>query len=273
MLQYGPNDKHNQAGTLRKGGWVAGQFTDAGALAAVPAAEGMRYEINTLSTGPKKLCWTYSLGLGRDGQKVRKGEELKYRYLTAFISNRTPKDDQLIKSIGHSFILDPKGVNPQDVQAGQLVDTHMFVTGRAKDHEFVAKFSPTPLMIDRPLRIEGVEDNGCVAVYAVKGNPWEQHFRFVGVFENAALFQHNTDHGPTLWVGNPFYAENAKLRLTLVADGLRSGERPFLEVHNPTDAAVTTVIRSPRHTPRYGGFSKRVRVPAGDSIVVDLPRR
>jgi hypothetical protein len=272
-LHYGPNDKYHQAGTLRKGGWIAGQFTDGGTLAAVPAAEAMRYEINTHSTGPKSLMWSYSLGLGRDGQKVGKGEELKYRYLAVLIGSRTPKDDQLLRSVGRSFILDPKGVEPQDVKEGQLLDTHVFVTGRAKNHEFVAKFSPAPLMIDRPLRIEGIEDNGCVAVYAVNGNPWEQHFRFVGVFENAALFQHDTDHGPTLWVGNPFYAENAKLRLTLVADGLRSGERPFLEVHNPTDAAVMTVIRSPRHTPRYGGFSKRVRVPAGDSIFVDLPRR
>jgi hypothetical protein len=272
-LHYGPSDKIHQAGSLRKGGWIAGQFTDGGTMAAVPDAEGMPYEINTLTTGPKNLLWSYSLGLGRDGQKVRKGEELKYRYLAVCISNRTPKDDQLLKSVGQSFILDPKGVNPKDVDVGQLVDTHVFVTGRAKNHEFVVKFSPTPLMIDRPLRIEGIEDNGCVAVYAAKGDPWEQHFRFVGVFENAALFQHNTDHGPTLWVGNPFYAENAKLRLTLVADGLRSGERPFLEVHNPTDSAVTTVIHSPRHTPHYGGFSKRVRVPAGDSIFVDLPRR
>jgi hypothetical protein len=219
------------------------------------------------------LRWNYFIGLGRAGQKVHKGEELKYRYLTVCISGRTPKDDQLLKNVGSSFILDPKGLKPEDVQAGQLVDSQVFVTGRAKDHEFVAKFSPTPLMIDRPLRIEGIEDNGCVAVYAVKGNPWEQHFRFVGVFENAALFQHNTDHGPTLWVGNPFYADNGKLRLTLVADGLRTGERPFLEVHNPTDAGVTTVIRSPRHTPHYGGFSKRVRVPAGDSILVSLPGR
>jgi hypothetical protein len=272
-LHYGPNDKYHQAGTLRKGGWIAGQFTDGGTMAAVPAVEGMRYEIDTLSSGPKSLVWNYYLGLGRDGQKVRKGESLKYRYLTVLIGSQTPKDDQLVKSVGPSFILDPKGVTPKDVQVGQLLDTHVFVTGRAKNHEFVAKFSSTPLMIDRPLRIEGVEDNGCVAVYAMKGNPWEQHFRFVGVFENAALFQQNTDHGPTLWVGNPFYAENAKLRLTLVADGRRSGERPFLEVHNPTDAAVTTFVRSPQHTPHYGGFSKSIRVPAGDSIVVALPDR
>jgi hypothetical protein len=274
-LHYGPNDKHHRTGTLRKGGWIAGQFTDGGTMAVVPAARGMRYEIETLTTGPKNLRWAYSLGLGQDGQKVRKGEELKYRYLAASISGRTPRDQKLLQSIGRSFGLDSKQAPPSvAVEVGQLVNSEGFVTGRATNHEFVANYRPAPLMIDRPLRIEGVEDNGCVAVYAVKarkGDPLEKRFRFVGVFESAALFQHKTDYGPTLWVGNPFYAEDAKLRLTLVVDGLPSGERPFLEVHNPTDSAVTTIVRSPKHTPHYGGFSKKVTVSAGDSIWVHLP--
>jgi hypothetical protein len=273
-LRYGANDKHRQAGTLRKGGWIAGQFTDAGTLAAVPAMKGMRYQVDTRSAEPKDLQWDYYLGLGRNGQAVKKGEKLPYRYLAATISGRTPKDAKLLQSIGHSFGLDAKGTSPvEEVEVGQVLNTEVFVTGRAKNHEFVAKFRATPLMIDRPLRIEGIDDNGCVAVYTVKGNTGAKRFRFVGVFEGAALFQHNTDDGPTLWVGNPFYTEDAKLRLTLVADGLRSEEQPFLEVHNPTDSIVKTVLRSPEHTPLYGGFSKELIVPAGNSIRVDLPNR
>ncbi|HEY7153393.1 MAG TPA: hypothetical protein VH575_05490 [Gemmataceae bacterium] len=273
-LRYGAYDKYRQAGALRKGGWIAGQFTDAGTLAAVPAVKGMRYEVDTRTAEPKNLQWDYYLGLGHDGQVVKKGEKLSYRYLAATISGRTPKDAKLLQSIGRSFGLDDKGTSPvEEVKAGQLLSTEVFVTGRATNHEFVAKFRAAPLMIDRPLRIEGIDDNGCVAVYAVKGDVWAKRFRFVGVFEHAALFQYNTEDGPTLWVGNPFYAEDAKLRLTLVVDGLRSGERPFLEVHNPTNSAVKTVLRSPEHTPYYGGFSKQLTVPAGDSIQVDLPNR
>jgi len=272
-LHYGPKDSHYQVGTLRKGGWIAGQYTDAGTLAAVPATEGMRYEIDTPSSGPKNLRWGYFLGLARDGQVVRKGEELKFRYLAVTISGRTPKDSKLLQNVGPSFGLTSPEFKPADVEVGQLINTEVFVTGRAKEHEFVAKFHAAPMMIDRPLRIEGIEDNGCAAVYVLDGNPWEKRFRFVGVFERAALFQHNTDHGPALWIGNPFYAEDARLRLTLVVDGLSSGERPFLEVHNPTDSAVRTVIRSPRHTPHYGGFSKALTVPAGESVQVYLPNR
>ncbi len=271
LLRYGPDDKHHQTGTLRKGGWLAGQFTDGGTLAVVPISKDMRYEIDTPSSGPKSLRWDYYLGLGRDGQTMRKDDQLKFRYLAVSISGRTPKDAKLLQSVGASFGLDSTASNPADVEVGELVNTEVFVTGRAKNHEFVAKFRAAPLMIDRPLRIEGIEDNGCAAVYAVTGNSWEERFRFVGVFESAALFQHNTDHGPTLWIGNPFYTENAKLRLTLVADGLRSGERPFVEVHNPKDVPVKTILRSPEHTPRYGGFSKQITVPAGDSILVHLP--
>jgi hypothetical protein len=272
-LHYGPTDKHNQAGTLRKGGWVAGQYTDAGSLAAVPAMEGIRYGISTFSSGPKSLQWAYLLGLGRNGQVVRKGEELKFRYLAASISGRLPKDSKLLQNIGPSFGLTSGESTPAEVEVGQLVNTEVFVTGQAKNHEFIAKFRGEPLMIDRPLRIEGIDNNGCAAVYVLDGNPSEKHFRFVGVFEHAALFQQNTDQGPALWVGNPFYAEDARLRLTLVADGLGSGERPFLEVHNPTDSAVRTVIRSPQHTPHYGGTSKQLTVPAGESVILYLPNR
>jgi hypothetical protein len=272
-LNYGPNDKHQQSGTLRKGGWIAGQYTDAGTLAAVPAVEGMRYQIKTNSSGPKSLKWTYSLGLGRDGQAVRQGEELRYRYLAVALTGRLPNDSKLLQNVGPSFGLNSEGLKAEDVKVGQLTNTEVFVTGRARNHEFAATFRTAPLMIDRPLRIEGIDDNGCAAVYTVNGNPGEKHFRFVGVFEHAALFQHNTDHGPTLWIGNPFYAEDPRLRLTLVVDGLRSGEQPFLEVHNPTDSAVRTVVRSPQNTPHYGGLSKQLTVPAGDSIVVSLPNR
>ncbi len=270
-LVYGPETEYRQSGTLRKGGWLAGQHTDAGILAIVPVRDGMRYQIDTYAKGPKNLQWAYLLGLGHDGQVVKKGDELTYQYLAVTLSGRTAKDAEFLPQLGPSFGLGGNRAAPLVVEVGELLDTEVFVTGRAHGQEFVAKFNADALMIDRPLRVEGVEDNGCVAVFDLTSGSGQRRFRSVGVFGGAALFQYDTDGGPTLWIGNPFYADDKQLRLTMVVDGLAQGERPFLEAHNPTDAVIETVVHSPPHTPGYGGFLRQLAVPAGDSARIELP--
>jgi hypothetical protein len=271
-VRYDPEDRHRLSGTLSRGGYIAGEFTEGGTLAVVPAVEGLRYRVETLSTGPRNLKWAYTVGLGRPGQAFKKGDTLRYRYLAVSLSGRAPRDDRLLMGLGQAFgIGPPQGVQPFRVDVGSARGSEVFFTGQAKDNELVVRFNPWPLLVNRPLRVEGVKLNGCAAVYVLDGTPWEQRFRYVGVFEGAALFQQNTDRGAMVWVGNPFYAGDEQLRLTLVADGLAAGEAPFLEVHNPTDRPVTTVLRSPPHTPRYGGFVRNVKVPAGDSVFVPLP--
>jgi hypothetical protein len=269
--RFGPTDRQDFSGTLTRGGYIGGQFTDGGTLALVPAMEGMRYRVSTLSTGPKSLHWTYSVGIGRAGQSFKKGDILRFRYVAAAISGRSPRKDELLKELGSALGL---GARPPAetfrVQTGRLQGASFLFRGRAEGGEFLARFGAWSLLINRPLRVEGVQDNGCAAVYVLDGTPWERRFRFVGVFEGAALFQQNTDRAASVWVGNPFYAEDAGLKLTLVLDGLAPGEGPFLEVHNPADRPVTTVLRSPPHTPLYGCYNKRITVPAGDSILVRL---
>jgi hypothetical protein len=270
--RFGPADRPEFAGTLRKGGFIAGQSTDGGTLALVPALDEMRYRVATFSTGPKSLHWVYSVGVGRAGQTFQKGETLRFRYVAASISGRTPRSEELLRSLGAALGLGAQpDAEPFRVKVGRLQDAAVLFHGRAQGGEFIVRFGTWPLLINRPLRIEGVQDNGCAAVYVLDGDPWERRFRFVGVFEGAALFQQNTDRPATVWVGNPFSTADARLKLTLVPDGLGPGEAPFLEVHNPTDRPVTTVLRSPPHTPVYGGFTRRITVPAGDSIIVRLP--
>jgi hypothetical protein len=97
--RFGATDKQEFSGTLSKGGYLAGQFTDGGTLALVPATEGMRYRVSTLSTGPKTLQWDYSVGIGQAGQTFKKGDTLRFRYVAASISGRTPRNDKLLKGL------------------------------------------------------------------------------------------------------------------------------------------------------------------------------
>ncbi len=119
-------------------------------------------------------------------------------------------------------------------------------------------------MIDLPIRLCGIDDNGCVAVY----NTTRPFFRFIGVAEGDAWFQENVDNGSTIWAGNAFVSDHRAIKLTLVCDGLAPGRAPFLEVHNPTDDPIRTVITSPPHTPRFGNYSTTVDVPAGATVAI-----
>jgi len=119
------------------------------------------------------------------------------------------------------------------------------------------------------VRIDGVEDNGCAAVYSTV-RPW---FRFIGVMDGSesAFFQEPMDAENKVWAGNVFVADNKELKLTLVVDGQAPGKPPFLEIHNPTKTAVTAKIGSPPHTPIFGGLSFELEIPAGDSVMHILP--
>jgi hypothetical protein len=90
---------------------------------------------------------------------------------------------------------------------------------------------------------------------------------FVPTFDGQGLFQVAIDHGVDVWCGNVFVSNHPKLRLTLIGAADRN---PKLEVHNPTDNAITATITSPTHTPKFGGWSDNITVPAGSSKTIRL---
>ena len=58
--------------------------------------------------------------------------------------------------------------------------------------------------------------------------------------------------------------------MTPVLSGISPGEKPFLEIHNPTEESVSAVISSPPGAPYFGGTEFQVRVPAGQSLIQKL---
>jgi hypothetical protein len=149
---------------------------------------------------------------------------------------------------------------------GRLLGREMFLTVQADRNEAKFQVEPRETIIDLPMRVSGVEDNGCAAVYST-ARPW---FRWVGVAEGSAWFQEKVDQGSEIWAGNVFVCDHPEVRLTLVRDGLAAGRPPFLEVHNPTDRAIKATLTSPLHTPLYGGTRWMADVPAGASVRVEV---
>jgi len=146
------------------------------------------------------------------------------------------------------------------------VDSTYFLTVKAEGNTAAFGAGPAPdIGIDLPMKVEGIEDNGCAAVYS----NLRPRFRFVAVHKGAAYFQEPIDEKQNdIWVGNVFIADNKDIRFTLIKDG--TSEKPRLEIHNPTDAPVKTKIRSPKGAPEFGGMEFEVDVPAGSSFVKGL---
>jgi hypothetical protein len=210
------------------------------------------------------------VGLGQAGQRVRAGTEIVYRFAMATLGGPRPEPQRCVaplEDLAESFGLraGPHNVRAS-LDAGSLAGREMFLTVRAEGGEAAFRVEPRPTIIDLPIRVEGIEDNGCAAVCST-ARPF---FRFVGVAQGSAWFQENVDSGSTIWAGNVFVCDNKALQLTLVCDGIAAGRTPYLEVHNPTDEPVTAAVASPAHTPRFGGLKMTAVVPAGATAVLTI---
>lgn len=244
----------------------SGQIGAGGYASVMPAAVGYEGFLsplgNTFSYEVSLPDRGITIGLGKEGQLMKAGTEVRYQYAVgSFADTRT--GNELLKDT--SAALNLKGGRdgyPVKMKSGQLKEEPFFCTVQAEKNEAAFQIGPRELIIDLPFRILGVEDNGCAAVYT-SGRPW---FDFVAVAEGAAWFQEPVSQGLDLWVGNVLVCENKSVKVTLVVDGQKEGRTPFAEFHNPTDKAVTTTVFSPPNTPQFGGLKEEVTIPAGNSV-------
>jgi hypothetical protein len=220
------------------------------------------------------------IGVGKAGQKVKAGETLTYRFAMATLGSLPRKVEDCIaklQDIGASFGIGSPGnggpANSRPLQTaptvGAILGHDMFLNLQAQGNEAACKIGPREMIVDLPISVSGIEDNGCAAVYGTR-RPW---LRWVGVAEGKAWLQEDVDKGSDLWIGNVFVCDNKAVKLTLVDQGQAEGSAPFLEVHNPTDRAVRATVTSPSHCPGYGGTKLSVEVPAGATTVVEVKRR
>ena len=209
------------------------------------------------------------VGLGTKGQAVKAGTVMKYRFASGILYDRekgknTEVDSKrLVEHTAQSlnFAGGHDGY-PVKMEAGEMADAVFFFTARAKSNEAAFTLGPQKLSFDLPIKVEGLEDSGCAAVYST-ARKW---FRFVPVLDGTAYFQEPIESANKMWVGNIFVCGNKSLKMAAVVEGLAEGDAPFVEVHNPTKQDVTTKIWSPANTPTYGGMAADITVPAGASL-------
>jgi len=206
----------------------------------------------------------FSVGLAEPKQTVAAGTEMRFRVLSGFLEDGRAHGEAAQDLAESLNLAGGTGGYPLAVRTGALVDARFMLTIEAEAHEAQWAAGPRRMVIDLPVRLRGVEGNGCLAFFERKLN----HFVFVPALEGEALFQVAIDEGADVWCGNVFVSDRPELKLTLIGAGEK---RPQLEVHNPTDEPLKGKLVSPPHTPRFGGWSGEVDVPAGGSVIVSLP--
>jgi len=249
-------------GRLRPGGYAAQMPSIVGHIGFfAPPGSDFAYQY----TLPGRLY----IGLGRDGQDVKAGDRISYRFAICAFATEEAGNASLEHTLRALNLAGGKDGYPVQMKAGELADATFFFTARAADGAVAFALGSQKLTIDLPIRVQGVADNGCAAVYSSQ-RPW---FRFVAVHDGTAYFQESIEAANDLWAGNVFLCDNPAVKLTLVVDGQADGKKPFLEAHNPTDAAITATLRSPAHAPLFGGIQERVTLPAGDSVLFEIDGR
>ncbi len=255
-----PRGKKNTiTGQIADGGFAALMNSQVGYLALLPVQGDFRYCYQK----PGRLV----LGIGTPGRTYKAGEKLRYAYISgAFVDSE--RDGKKIALAGQIL---RDGRFPLALTTGKLAKQPFALGITAEKNEAAFRLGPLQgLGIDLPICVRGLDDNGCIAVYSSL-RPW---LRYVGMATDGAVyFQEPLEKENRIWVGNVFLADNKAIKMTLVMDGQEPGREPYLELHNPTDRDITTKVWSPAHTPRFGGNSFTITIPAGSSLFVDTNGR
>ncbi len=229
ITKVNPPDQKKQwelSGEIAPGGYCASMNTPTGYYAFF-AGSNSNFTYSISPNGDPSGVGMTTIGMGHDGQQVKAGTVWHYRFAIATLPNQgNVKDNTLIKAIDRSMNFDGKDAGyPYKMQTGEFVDAEYFFTAKAKDNEAQFSIGPRKQIIDLPIRVQGLEDNGSAAVY-VKGS---DRFVFIPVSNGTAYFQEPVDKGTQMWVGNPFICENKDVKFALLIDGQTAGQAPLLE--------------------------------------------
>lgn len=243
-------------GYLKPGGYLAQMPLPMG-YSAFLAPQGSNFTYKCYLPGRQVV------GLGKNGQQVKAGTKIKYRYAIGTFPDEKKAGNEWIEDTIKGFNIDGgKAGYPVTVKTGTYTDGMFFFTIKADDHEAVFTLGPRKLLIDLPIRVKGVQNNGCVALFSSV----RPLFRFVSVVGDTAVFQEPITRKNKMWVGNIFATDSNELKVSVVPDPQLKGTGSKIEVNNPTYKAIKSRLYSPKNTPVFGGMETSIDVPPGESV-------
>ncbi|MBQ6474321.1 MAG: hypothetical protein IJJ33_20235, partial [Victivallales bacterium] len=260
-----------------------------GAVGTLALTEGITYTLNCVQSRSNVSLHGY---YGLEPRLYRKGEHIRYRYLIAVSAFVSEPGHEFISSL-YKFGLGGKPAYTFSASLGQArVQDDGILAITPQEGAFCGHFSQADLPFDLPVKIVGLNPNWdagllykgkntlCIPVYqeneylqrSVVFHDWTYEDKLYHLpfgLDGTACCQLDLRRGEReVFIGNLFRCDHPELHLTCV--DTRPGKRRF-EAHNPTDATITATVRNADGFPLLGEFSQKITVPAGSSVLVDLP--
>lgn len=144
---------------------------------------------------------------------------------------------------------------------GKLVDSKYLLRLQAEEGMIVANIGQADLGQRLPMEITGLTDH-CTAAMV---NNTRKEWLPIGVAAGFAYATLDTKPGASdVFVGNVLACTNPDLWVTLLPEG----EGFVMDVHNPTDQAISATVMIPDNLWMIRGGKKQVEVPAGTTLRV-----
>ena len=121
------------------------------------------------------------------------------------------------------------------------------------------ELGPQKFLQRYPVRVKGLVDNG--TAYFTDGN---RVWKPMAFYRGLAYAEVPLEEARTWWFGNLYVADDTNLRMTFIP-AMTGHPKSELQVFNPTDGAVNTVVRGMR-----SGENLKLSVPAGGFVSITV---
>jgi len=278
------------AGEIPAGGYAAIWPYHTGGAGIVALDPGLRYRVVHIPPNSTRC----ELIVDPGAKELPAGHEVSYRFLAVWGPRfESVQSNHFMEWVKAGFGLQGEPLYRVEPVLGRVAGTRYVLDAVAEDGGFRARFGKAALPSDLPVRVAGLNDRWQAGVWYVgkvrfKRPEWT--FNIYGgmiavlkdrTFEDAflpgpveagvgwfALDVEDSDR--EVYVGHPVVCDRDEAFLQLL--DWRAGSAA-IEVHNPTDAAVDCTVRNAKGFTLLGEFSRRVAVPAGESVTVQLAPR
>ncbi len=255
----GANDKMSRSGNLPAGGYVQTGKMGGAAMGLINLdAQPIGYD----GGNPTR----FKFYLAGDEQPVKAGEVIKTRFLTFTGANDLPSTNQWLKKFITGFgIGGSKPDYPFTVRQGSLSSTSYLMELHAENGGATVEIGKYQLPHNLLVAVDGMAANAVAGRFDLT----KKQLLILPVLDGNAITSVNTTSGDTnLYVGELFHCENDEILLSCVQDG---ADKLLLELHNPTDKAITAKLSAVPGFAPLAGLSKSVAVSAFSSVKVELP--
>ncbi|MHB9130998.1 MAG: hypothetical protein ACYDBB_07900 [Armatimonadota bacterium] len=253
--------------------FVQGKLAKGGFLTIFPSPWGsgvvmMLEDGWSVNAGMSRPSLSPQFGLQMGGQRVTKGQTIRYRLLVGRgVLDGNTTDQEWRDFIAKMGLSGTPAYAPVATQ-GKITGTAYVLEGETADYGFATTVEKVALPVRLPICVSPVNPKWS----AVIANTADGSFLPVGVIETERKAYATWDTSAKkaeLFVGNIVLCDNPDLILTAYC----TGAQWTVEVHNPGEKEITDTIRGAVKFPPLASLNQRVTVAPGKSVFITVAKK